>query len=78
MMTRFQEFWARIVRATPGFGEAADTKVTLSVGAVKKLAAKAHRDGFRHGIQTAGTLEGIGKTTDPTEDFMNILRRGQK
>jgi hypothetical protein len=71
-MTKAQEFWSRIVKATPGFGQSDDTKVTMSIGEVRRLTAKAHKDGFRTGMQTAKSLEGMGKTSDP--DIFDIFK----
>ncbi len=71
-MTKLQEFWALIVRVTPGFGQADDTRVTMTIGNVRKLVAKAHKDGFVCGIQTAKDLENVGQT--PDLDMSDLLR----
>lgn len=77
-MTRFQQFWARIARANPGFGQPDDTKVTMTVGAVRNLVSKGHRDGFASGMETAKSLEGIGKKSDVSDIFTTFLREFKK
>lgn len=74
-MTRFQQFWARIARTNPGFGRPDDTKVTMTVGAVRKLVSKGHRDGFASGMETAKSLEGLGKKSDVDDVFTEFLRK---
>lgn len=73
-MTKFQEFWAKIIRSTPGFGQSDDTKVTMTIGTIRKLVAGTHKDGFRCGIQTARSLEKLGETSDTFKDIMDILK----
>ena len=75
-MTRFQQFWARIVRANPGFGKPDDTKVTMTIAAMRKLVSKGHLDGFNSGMETAKTLEGLGKQSDVDDVFTTFLRKG--
>lgn len=77
-MTRFQQFWARIVRANSGFGRPNDTKVTMTIGAVRKLVSKGHRDGFASGMETAKSLEGLGKQSDVDNVFTTFLRKVRK
>lgn len=77
-MTLIEQFWARIVRAIPDFGQADDTKVTMTIGAIRKLVAKAHTDGFKGGIRTAKSLEGLGQTSDPDKDFIDMLRNAKR
>lgn len=77
-MTRFQQFWARIVRKNPGFGKPDDTKVTMTIGAVRKLVSRGHRDGFNSGMETAKNLEGIGKKSDVDDMFTKFLRKIKK
>lgn len=74
-MTPTQQFWTGIVRANPGFGQADDTKVTLTIAAVRKLVNKAHKHGFNSGMQTSKILEGIGQTSNPDDDFLAELLR---
>lgn len=79
-MTKLQQWWAKIVRVNPNFGKPDDTKVSLTIGAIRKFTARAHKDGFHCGMQTAGSLENLGKTTDYTaETLMDLARkmRGQ-
>lgn len=76
-MTRFQQFWSRIVRKNPGFGKPDDTKVTMTVGSVRKLVSKGHRDGFASGMETAKSLEGLGKQSDVSDIFTTFLRKGK-
>ena len=76
-MTHLEQFWARIVSSNPGFGQPDDTKVTMSIGAVRKLVAKAHMDGFKGGMQIAKSLEGLGQTSDPTDDLFDLLRKNK-
>lgn len=61
-MTKLEQFWARIVKATSGFGQSDDTKVTITIGAIRKLVAKTHADGFHCGARMANTLRNLGKT----------------
>ncbi len=74
-MTRFQEFWSGVVRKTPGFGNPDKTVVKLTIANVRKLVGQAHRDGFRHGMDTSKSLEGLGKTSDSYADIMETLRK---
>lgn len=74
-MTKLQQWWAKIVRVNPGFGEPDDTKVKLTIGAIRKLTARAHKDGFHCGMQAAGSLTGLGKTTDYTAEVLESLAR---
>lgn len=74
-MTRFQQFWSRITRANPGFGRPDNTKVTMTIGAVRKLVSKGHRDGFASGMETAKSLEGLGKQSDVDDMFTTFLRK---
>lgn len=71
-MTRLELFWARIVRANPGFGQDDSTKVTLTIGAVRKLIKKAHADGFHGGIEMSKSLDGITGTS--MENILDILK----
>lgn len=76
MLTKLEQFWARIVKATPGFGQADDIKVTMTIGAIRKLVAKSHKDGFHCGGETANTLRNLGKQgVDPdiTDAFSDIF-----
>lgn len=77
-MTRFQQFWARIVRANAGFGQPDSIKVTMTIGAVRKLVSKGHRDGFTSGMETAKSLEGLGKQSDVDDVFTTFLRKGKR
>lgn len=74
MTTAVQQFWAGIVRTNPGFGGADDTKVTITIGTLRTIVNKAHRSGFRSGIESAKTLEGIGRPPDTFEKFLDKLK----
>ena len=77
-MTRFQQFWARIVRKNPGFGQPDSIKVTMTIGAVRKLVSKGHLDGFNSGMETAKSLEGLGKPAGVADIFTEFLRKVKK
>lgn len=77
-MTKVQLFWAKIVKATPGFGKTDDTKVTMTISAVRKLVGKAHKDGFHCGLQIAKSLEGLGNTANPEIDMLDLLKKMSK
>ncbi len=74
-MTKFQEFWSRIILANPGFGEADNTVVTMTVGVVRTLLAKAHKDGFHSALSLSKSLEGLGVDRKPDEDFLDLLKK---
>lgn len=60
-MGNFEQFWARIVRANPGFGHGDSVKVTMTIGEIRKLIRKAHTDGFHCGLQASRIIDNIGK-----------------
>ena len=74
MLTKLEQFWARIVKATPGFGQADDAKVTMTIGAVRKLVAKSHADDFHRGARMVNNLRNLGKqeSQDITDAFNDI------
>lgn len=74
-MTKAQEFWAGVVRKTPGFGNPDNTVVKLTITSVRKLVQQAHHAGFRHGMDTSKSLEGLGKTSDGYADILETLRK---
>ena len=76
-MTKFQEFWAKIIQSTPGFGQFDDPKVTMTIGTIRRLMYRSHKDGFRCGIQLSKSLEKLGKTSDNFKDIMDILKDNQ-
>lgn len=76
-MTKVQIFWAAIVRLTPGFGKPDNTKVTMTIGNVRKLIGSAHKNGFHCGMQTAKSLEGLGKTADHDGDMLDLFKKMQ-
>lgn len=52
-MTVFEKWWSSIVRRRSGFGQDDSIKVTMTIGVFKKLAKRAHDDGFNCGIKVA-------------------------
>jgi len=75
MSTKFQEFWSRITLANPGFGGADSTKVTMTIGTVRKLLARAHKDGFHNGLSISKSLEKLNKEHRSREDLIDRLKR---
>ncbi len=76
-MTKLEQFWSRIVKATPGFGQADDTKVTMTIGVIRKLMAKSHKDGFRCGAEMANTLRKMGEESQDITDAFNDIWGGK-
>lgn len=74
-MSNFDEFWQRIINLTPGFGNSDSTKVTMTVGSVRKLAERAHRDGFHSGLETAKSLENIIESSNPFKDILDFIKK---
>jgi len=75
MITKFQEFWLLVIRGNSGFGGADSTKVTMTLGNIRKLVAKAHEDGFHNGMALSKSLEGLGSAHKPNEDLIDRLKR---
>ena len=77
-MSRLEQWWNRVISGNPGFAQSDEILVTLSIGAIRKLTGKAHHDGFKYGMETANTLNGLGNVTSPNEDFSDLLKRFTK
>lgn len=47
----------------------------MTIGAVRELVSKGHRDGFASGMETAKSLEGLGKKSDVDDVFTAFLKK---
>ena len=47
----------------------------MTVGVVRTLLAKAHKDGFHSALSLSKSLEGLGVDRKPDEDFLDLLKK---
>lgn len=76
-MTLVERFWSKFCQKNPGFSQGDDTKVTMTIGQVRKIVKQAHRDGFAEGMRTAKSVEGLGAepSVNSLQSILDILKK---